>query len=166
MMIVGSNGAPKTKELIMNTWILVADACGARLFLTFDNAKSLHLLQRFSHAQSRAMEAELVSERAGSGRSSGHSMPSSKQPHRSHKELEAAGFATVLNDYLVDAAHQHKFESLVLVAPPHFLGLLRAELSPALARLIAATAAKDLIYMDESTIREHVVKAVWPASQS
>ena len=150
----------------MNTWILVADACGARLFLTFDNGKSLHLLERFSHSQSRAMEAELVSERPGSARSSTHSMPSSKQPHRTHKELEAVEFATVLNDYLVDAVQQQKFESLVLVAPPHFLGLLRAELSPALARKISATVAKELIYMDESIIREHVVQAVWPARRS
>ena len=149
----------------MNTWILVADACGARLFMAFDNGKSLQLLERFSHARSRAMEAELVSERPGSGRSSTHTMPSTKQPHRTHKELQAVEFATVLIDYLVDAAQQHRFDSLVLVAPPHFLGLLRAELSPALARMISATIAKDLIYMDDATIREHVGKAVWPARQ-
>ena len=147
----------------MNTWILVADACGARLLLTFDNGKTLHLLDRFSHAQSRAMEADLVSDRAGSGRSSTHSMPSAKQGHTSHKELEAVEFATVLNDYLLDAAQQHKFESLVLVAPPHFLGLLRAELNPTLTRMISATVAKDLIYMDQAIIREHLVKALWPA---
>jgi protein required for attachment to host cells len=159
----GLNGTAKTKELNMNTWILVADACGARLFMTFDNGRSLHLLERFSHAQSRAMEADLVSERSGSARSSTHSMPSTKQPHSSHKELEAVEFAKVLDDYLVDAAQQHKFASLVLVAPPHFLGLLRAELSPALTRMTSATLAQDLIYMDESTIREHLAKAVWPA---
>src|SRR6266704_4662714 len=107
----------RQKELIMNTWIMVADARGARLFLSFDNGKSLHVLERFSHAQSRAMEAELVSDRSGSGRSSTHSMPSAKQPHTEHKELEAIQFARVLSDYLVDAAQQNKFESLVLVAP-------------------------------------------------
>ncbi len=150
----------------MNTWILVADACGARLFMTYDNGKSLHLLERFSHAQSRAMEAELVTERSGSGRSSAHSMPSIKQPRTAHKELEAVEFATVLNDYLLDAAQQQKFESLVLVAPPHFLGLLRAELNPALARMISATVTKDLIYMDDATIREHLAKDVWSARQN
>jgi len=149
----------------MNTWILVADACGARLFVTFDSGRSLHLLKRFSHARSRDMEADLVSDRLGSGRSSTHAMPSTKQPHTTHKELEAIEFATVLNDYLLHAAQLHKFESLVLVAPRHFLGLLRAELDPTLARMISATIAKDLIYMDESTIREHVVKAVWPARE-
>src|SRR3954471_24075395 len=148
----------RQKELIMNTWILVADACGARLFMTFDNGKSLNLLERFSHAQSRAMEAELVSDRSGSGRSSSHSMPSTKQAHTTHKELEAVGFAAVLNDYLLHAIQHHKFQSLILVAPPHFLGLLRAELDPTVAQLISTTVAKDLIYMDESTIREHLVK--------
>ena len=149
----------------MNTWILVADACGGRLFMTFDNGKSLHMLERFSHAQSRAMEADLVSERAGSGRSSTHSMPSTKQPHSSHKELEAVEFARALNDYLDDAAQLHKFEALILVAPPHFLGLLRAQLTPVLARMISATLAQDLIYMDETIIREHVAKVAWPARQ-
>ncbi len=150
----------------MNTWIIVADACGARLFMSFDNGKSLHQLERFSHAQSRAMEAQLVTDRSGSGRSSTHSMPSTKAPHTAHKELEAIQFARVLNDYLLDAAQHDKFDSLVLVAPPHFLGLFRAELSPALARMISATITKDLIYMDEATIQEHLVKAVWPARQN
>jgi protein required for attachment to host cells len=158
--------ATKAKEQIMNAWILVADACGARLFMTFDNGRFLHLLERFSHAQSRAMEAELVTDRAGSGQSSTHSMPSTKQPHAAHKELEAVEFARVLNDYLLDAAQHNKFDSLVLVMPPHFLGLLRAELSPAVRQLVTATVGKDLTYMDEATIKEHVVKAVWPARQN
>ena len=73
----------------MKSWILVADACGARLFMSFDDGASLNLVKRFSHAQSRSMEAQLVSQRPGSGRSSSHAMPSAKQPHTSHKELEA-----------------------------------------------------------------------------
>jgi len=150
----------------MNAWILVADACGARLFMTFDNGRFLHLLERFSHTQSRAMEAQLVSERPGSGGSSTHAMPSVKEPHVSHKELEAIQFARVLDEYLAHALAQNKFNSLVLVAPPHFLGLLRAELNPAVAQKISATVAKDLIYMDEATIREHLVRAVWPARES
>src|SRR5436305_4500059 len=101
-------------ELIMNTWIVVADACGARIFMTFDDGKSLNLLERFSHATSRAMEAELVSERPGSGRASTHSMPSTKQAHTTHKELEAVGFAAALNDHLLHAVQQHKFQSLIL----------------------------------------------------
>jgi len=148
----------------MNTWILVADACGARLFLTLDHCNSLHPLQRFSHVESRAMESELVTDRAGSGRSSTHAMPSSKQPHLTHKELEAIEFARVLNDYLLDAVEHQKFQALVLVAPAHFLGLLRAQLSPAVARTISGAIAKELIYMDKGTIQEHL-KAVWPAIQ-
>ena len=147
----------------MNTWILVADACGARLFMTFDNGKSLPLIKRFSHAQSRAMEADLVTDRAGSGRSSTHSMPSTKQPHIAHKELEAVEFARALNDYLLDAAQHNRFDSLVLVMPPHFLGLLRSELSETISRMVTATLVKDLTYMDETTIKEHLVKAVWSA---
>jgi len=149
----------------MNTWILVADACGARLFMSFDNGRSLHLLERFSHTQSRAMEAQLVSDRPGSGGSSAHAMPSVREPHISHKELEAIQFARLLDEYLSHALEQNKFNSLVLVAPPHFLGLLRAELASAVTHKISATVAKDLIYMDQPTIREHLVKAVWPAKE-
>jgi len=149
----------------MNTWILVADACGARLFMTFDNGRSLHLLERFSHIQSRAMEADFVSARPGSGGSSNHAMPSVKQPHSSHKELEAIQFARILDHYLGHALEQNKFDSLVLVAPPHFLGLLRGEMCPAVTGKIKTTVAKDLIYMDEKTVGEHLVKAVWPARE-
>jgi len=149
----------------MTTWILVADACAARLFLTLNNCKSLHLIKRFSHTQSRAREAELVTDRAGSGRSSGHWAPFSKQPHIAHKELEAIEFARDLNDFLRDAVEHKKFQSLVLVAPPHFLGLLRAELSPAVARAISGVIGKDLLYMDKARIWEHLI-AVWPVMES
>jgi len=147
----------------MTTWILVADACGARLFMTFDNGKSLHLLERFSHAQSRAMEAQLVSDRPGSGRSSAHAMPATKEPHLAHKELEAIEFARVLDDYLREAAEQKKFNSLILVAPPHFLGLLRDQLSPGVARTVSGSVGKDLVYMDRQAICQHVVKVLGPA---
>jgi protein required for attachment to host cells len=148
----------------MNTWILVADACGARLFLTLNNCKSLHLIGRFAHAQSRAREADLVTDRAGSGRSSTHTMPSTKQPHITHKELEAIEFARELHDYLLDAVEHRKFHSLVLVAPPHFLGLLRAQLSPAVARTLSGVIGKDLVYMNKASIWQHLI-AVWPAIQ-
>ncbi|HEV8378548.1 MAG TPA: host attachment protein, partial [Tepidisphaeraceae bacterium] len=89
-----------------------------------------------------------------------------KEPRTTHKELQAIEFARVLDDYLRHAAQQEKFDSLVLVAPPHFLGLLRAELNPALASLISTTVPKDLLYMDQATIRQHLTKDVWPARQN
>jgi protein required for attachment to host cells len=153
-------------EQVMTTWILVADACGARLFMSFDQVRSIHLIQRFTHADSRAMESELVSDKQGSARSMVYPGARTMQPHMAQKELEAMHFAQRLNHHLHDAAHHNKFDALVLVAPPHFLGLLRAELSPTLTRLVTTSLAKDLIYMDEKTIQEHLAKAVRPARQA
>ena len=146
----------------MTTWILVADACGARVFQTTDCGRTLSFLRRFAHAESRAMEAKLASDRQGSARSSDHLGASTVQPHTARKEIEAINFASLLADHLGVSSQRKQFASLVLVAPPHFLGLLREALSPATSRLVLASVAKDLVYMNTESIREKLAAAVWP----
>jgi protein required for attachment to host cells len=146
----------------MTTWILVADACGARVFQTTDSGRTLNFFKRFAHAESRAMEAQLASDRQGSARSSDHLGASTMHPHTARKEIEAINFARLLADHLRASSQRQQFASLVLVAPPHFLGLLREALSPATSRLVLASLAKELVYMNAESIREHLAAAVWP----
>ena len=146
----------------MKTWILVADACEARLFETFDAGRTLHLLNRFAHADSRAMEAELTTDRPGSTHSGAHRGISTMEPHTAYKEAQAIEFAALLAEHLNLASREALFKALVLVAPPHFLGLIRKAINPATARLVTASMAKDLINLSDEIIREHLAAAVWP----
>jgi protein required for attachment to host cells len=60
------------------------------------------------------------------------------------KEHEQLNFARELARRLEDGRTGNRFDQLVLVAPPAFLGLLRDQLSPPLAKCVTQSVAKDL----------------------
>jgi len=88
----------------------------------------------------------LTSDRSGNGKStfssirSGHALTGNKSPH----EHAAERFATKMGDYLETGRQQSKFDQLVLVAEPHFLGMLKSAMNPATVRMVTDCVHKDL----------------------
>ena len=63
-----------------------------------------------------------------------------------------AGHAVAIGEWLHREVTAHRLDQLVLIAPPRLLGELRRHLSPAVARTLRETLAKDLIGRHESEI--------------
>src|SRR5436853_7014824 len=126
-------------EIVMKTWIIVSDSCGARVFETTDEGRTLHFVWRLAHTESRSMEADLAADKRGSSGSSDHRGASTMDPHQSRKEVEAGVFARVLARNLHSAFDKRQFSALILVAEPHFLGLLREALDTGTARAVVAS---------------------------
>jgi protein required for attachment to host cells len=78
------------------------------------------------------------------------------EPRVDAKEAAATRFARELADALQTGLNEHRFEALYLVAPPHFLGLLRQQLSPGLQRCVAGELGKDLTREDVAGIAGEV----------
>jgi protein required for attachment to host cells len=137
------------------TWILVADQARARIFHGQGNSR-LHEVETLLNPDARINEQEIVSDRpgrafdsAGSGR---HSMGSPVDP----KEEEAIRFAKQVTDRLERGRQEGAFERLVLVAAPHFLGLLRKDLHTPLASMVSHELNKDLTRLTERELRSHL----------
>ena len=65
----------------------------------------------------------------------------------------------------LDGAHSRAaFDQLVLVAEPHFLGLLRQHLSPRLRTALLAEVHKDLGHEQGPHLREHLNVALSAAT--
>lgn len=79
---------------------------------------------------------------------------------RSPRKQEAQRFAREIAREL-DQARQDRFDRLVLVAAPPFLGLLRAEMSKPLHTCVVAEVPKDLVHQDEKVLREHLPRDVY-----
>ncbi len=75
-----------------------------------------------------------------------------------HDFHEAAkqDFAKALLHRLEQAQASGRFERLMLVAPPHFLGLLRAAISPALLHALRGSIDKDLTKATVAEIVHHL----------
>jgi protein required for attachment to host cells len=128
------------------TWLVVADAGGARWFEVEPNG----VIDRTPHTTLEADPApsrEIASDRpgrtfdsAGQGR---HAKEEPTDPHRYEKQR----FAHTLAERLEAAVDRNRVERLVIVAPPRLLGDLRAAMSGSLRRAVASEVDKDLAMM-------------------
>jgi protein required for attachment to host cells len=84
------------------------------------------------------------------------------QPRTSPKEAWAERFAQHLGKYLDAAIAKRQVDYLVLVAPPHFLGILKGSLGRQAAKHLRATVDKDLSTLDAAELRERLVDTVFP----
>jgi protein required for attachment to host cells len=54
------------------------------------------------------------------------------------------------------ARHARRFERLLLVAPPHFLGVLRNTIGDGVAALVVASMSKDLTHDSADVTRQRI----------
>ena len=114
-----------------NTWILVANASVATLYdyTPLDSGASaqsrpkLTVIEEFLHPDSRKSDRELTTDREGAYISrGGHgNFVEASDPH----QYAGLVFARELARKLEQGRVQHQFGSLMLVAGPRFMGLLR-----------------------------------------
>ena len=138
-------------------WVLVCDAAKARFFEVHGAEPSWHLTKEVFHEESRSKAAELEGDRSGSRSSEGASAHhNALAPASSPKDVEKQRFAHVLGRILDEAMRSQRFHRWVLVAPPHFLGLVERELTPELKKHILATVDKDMGHVDTRGLTERL----------
>lgn len=124
-------------------WLLVADASRARILATDAALGSLLLVKELEHPLSRLRSSELVTD--GPGRSwsgPGGAVTAYDAPH-DPAQLEHERFARELAGELETGLAREDFDTLILVAPPRFLGMLRRQLAPPVARCVRAEVGRD-----------------------
>jgi len=125
------------------TWVVVADECQAKIFSFLHLHKGLEFKTRLAFPEGRDKIHEFTDERPGRKvYSSTHKVGLSGEV-----DIEAQlshQFAKQVAEYLDAARTAKKYQELVLVAPPKFLGDLRNHLSPTTAKLVKASLNKEL----------------------
>jgi protein required for attachment to host cells len=149
----------------MIAWILVADSSRANLFATELPEQPWALLDEFEHPegreQSRDIEDSSPPGRMLQNKSLG-GRRSAMEPRTTPKEAETERFAGRLADFLETAVANRRFDDLVLVAPPHFLGVLHGALGAQTRKRLRATVDKDLSMLEASDVRQRLLTTVFP----
>lgn len=137
------------------TWILVANACQARIYSRNGIRQELALVKEMMHPESRMKNSDLVSDRAGymPGVGNGHG---SKQPPSDPKQNEALHFAQELAQTLNQGRCSQQFERIILVAPPAFMGLLGEKIDVQTAKLVTDKLGKDYTQSTEKELVGHL----------
>lgn len=117
---------------MQQTMVLIGDGSHARLFRADDASQPWQLVQRLDREHSRE-----------------------KTDHQ-HEDRGEHGFARTLAAELETGRQQGTFARLFLVAPPKFLGQLRAELSAPLAACVVRSVSHDYTHMAEGELAKHV----------
>ncbi|TAN67890.1 MAG: host attachment protein [Methylobacter sp.] len=138
-----------------STWIVVADSTRARIFTADTPSSPLEEIEDFSHTEGRLHDREMTSDLPGKIKSTGAGGHAFEQP-TDPKKHEADTFAHHISQYLEEAHNANRFEQLLIIAAPSFLGLLRNNLPDQVKKLVRFELDKDITLMSAADIRQHL----------
>lgn len=149
----------------MTAWILVSDVSRANLYSAELREDDWSLVEAFEHPEGRETSKEIEHTsppgRGQQGKAQG-GRRTALEPRTWPKEAEGQRFAQHLATYLEEAIAKRQFDYLTLVAPPHFLGMLKVALGRQTAKHLRATVDKDLSTLDAAELQRRLVEAVFP----
>jgi protein required for attachment to host cells len=133
------------KECDMKKYrIVIADAGRALVFAKVAGNSAATLVHDLENPTARVKASKLTTDEPG-WITKGHGK-SAMDAHGDPHEREAAGFAWTLSQLLETSAINQEFDSLVLFAPGHFLGLLHSRLGGKASRRLSMVQANDLTH--------------------
>jgi len=139
------------------TWIIAADESRARVLQVLDREQRLAEIDDLVNPAGRAQDRELQTdaEPRFNGSQGG---PASDSERQGAVEHSARTFAKEVGRYLDKARNEHRYDQLVLVAPPKFLGALRKELHKEVEKLVTEELPKDLSWFNAREIERYFAK--------
>ena len=147
------------------TWIVAADSSRAKVLQVADRERKLLEVDELLNPQARLQDRELQTDaeprfnghggvgKAGSSRTGG---PASDRETEGAVEHSVKAFAREIGRYLEQARNQHRYDGLVLIAPPKFLGAVRKELGKEVEKLVVDELPKDLSWFNAREIERYL----------
>ncbi|WP_158278924.1 host attachment protein [Leucothrix arctica] len=137
-------------------WVVVADEAKVRIFSAEKPKGTLTEIKEMTSSEATMLEQDLVSDKPGRGESNSGARKHAFEEKTSHKAQYAIRFSKEVSEYLEASLQSKSFGRLTLVAAPHFLGMLRKDLSAAIDEVVSFQLDKDLTMMTPQEIREHL----------
>lgn len=137
-------------------WVLVADAARARLFQVEQPRQTLTPALGEELIGSNLRSREIASDRPGRTFDSGGQGRHAKEPPTDPARHAQGEFARDVVRLLDEKRTSRAFERLIVVAPPQFLGDLRALMPQQLQERVSAEIAKDLSKLPTHELQDHL----------
>ncbi|MGI4719297.1 MAG: host attachment protein [Janthinobacterium lividum] len=157
------------------TWILAANAGRARFFSESDSAGQLQEVEDMVNSAAQLRTVDTETDRLGptAAAGSGHNIGGTQgvslshnaqagapnkqyQPAQTPQQHATERFAKDINEYLLKAHQEGRYQQLVLAASPEFLGALRANLDQQVQQLVTAEVNKDYTHSNGQQLREQL----------
>lgn len=143
-------------------WFLVATRSSARIFEQKFGSQQMGLVSRLDHPD----QGRLLLEEINKGRPRASDVTDLPEPMLRHamgvetsrEEEETKRFAKTIDVALKKGRWDKRYNELVLVAEPGFMGLLLARLDRGTLRLVVDKVHKDLGYLSDAEVRSYFDK--------
>lgn len=137
------------------TWVLVANASKASLYVNQGPHKGLELVKEFQHIASREKSLDMTSDRPGHYQTDGGAHGAFSQP-TDPKQHEEDKFAAQLAHELETGRTSNSYARLILVASDPFMGKLNKQLPAHVRTLTTDTIEKDYTHLTERELASHL----------
>lgn len=138
------------------TWVLVADRSQARLFSVSGEDTPITEIEDFVNPSGRSAGRELTRDRPPRTQDSHGEARHAIEPHTRPEDKSADQFAHELSAALERGWAGRRYDDLVLIAPPRFLGVLNAVLGEQVSARVTDRIAKELTHGDMAAIDAHL----------
>jgi protein required for attachment to host cells len=147
----------------MRVRIVVADQSEADFYELEQRGMPPQFVRRLEDADAHLHDRDLKSDRPGRvfdhapgmGRRGAVAHHSTGGEHNPRK-IEAQRFARRIAEALEEERRRHEYDRLVVMAPPMFLGLLRAEIPAGVHALMSAEIGKDLVHEPPEALTDYL----------
>jgi len=144
----------------LTTWIVLADSARADIYASDAGLlRGPDLIEAMHHPASRVPSHELGSDDRGRTRAApgmGASTRSGVDFTYDKHDREAELFSHELAQRLDAAGLRGDYEHLILVAPPHFLGLLRKDIDSGTSQRVSASLDRSLTHLAAHQVLDEV----------
>jgi protein required for attachment to host cells len=132
--------------------VVVANGWRARIWAVRDG--EIEELEALTHPESRAKGIDLESDRPGRAfdDAGGGQHRSAMEPPTDKREVEQNSFARTLARKVSIHTRKGRFPQVLLMAPPRFLGRLKAALEPPIARRVFTSVSHDYTMKTQSEL--------------
>ena len=141
-------------------WIVVADAGRALVWSKIVGTAAPTIVHQLENPVGRLHTSEIASDQPGRVQKKGGHVQSAMDPRTDPHEQKAIVFARELCGLLDAAADRHAFDSLILIAPGHFLGLINSTLGQVATKRLAMSQAKDLTHAGRDDLHRYINELV------
>lgn len=144
-------------------WFIVASQKEARVFVHSSNRKKFTLINSIENELWTTKKRDLIKREAGRGvKSMGRvgTVRYSQLKRHDPREEATVQFARELIAFLEAERHKKSFDSLIVLAEPHLLGIIRAEMSVNLSKMVTDWIKRNLQKSPEREVNEFLLKTV------
>jgi protein required for attachment to host cells len=160
--VKGTSGSPATLLLVMHApkideheWVVVCDGAKALILENVGDRKFPNLRARETRTQDDRPTREIGSDAPGRAFQSVGTMRSAVEQTDWHQQNEDRFLSALAHD-LDRAAAEGKVKSLLLVAPPRALGVLRRHYTPRLRDVLRAEIDRDYVKLPVHEIEQRL----------